>query len=177
MYRLREQVLWNLRCHTPSLPSHQVQGVLDLYPVALAHPCGMPCIFKQVLHFEISSRCDIWLLNISGSWIPQPSECKYRLHQTAFTVSSLSTQLSTCLHLSPSTNSPPLRGTPGEMLRLRMPHTSLLGWSQADVVMLWLISTTKDRSFKGARACEHDWIFFNFLQPGNQTGDISLQTG
>lgn len=40
----------------------------------------MPCIFKQVLHFEISSRRDISRrLNISGSRIPQPSERKYRL--------------------------------------------------------------------------------------------------
>lgn len=158
MYGLREQVTLNLRCHTPSLSSRQVQGVLDLYPVALAlcNPCGMLCIFKQVLHFEISSRCDIsWRLNISGFRIPQPTERKYCLHQTAFTVSSPSTQLSTSLHLSPSTNSTPPHRTPGEMLMLCMSHTALLGWRQADVVMLWLISTTKDRSFKGAPTCEH----------------------
>ena len=68
----------NLRCHTPSPSLHQVQGLLDLYPVSLAHPFGMPCILKQVLHFEISSRYDIsGRLNISGSRILQPSEHKY----------------------------------------------------------------------------------------------------
>lgn len=88
----------------PFLSPHQVHGVLDLYPRALAHPCGMPCIFKQVLHFEISSRRDISRrLNISGSRILQPSERKYRPapHQAALGVSRRSAQLSARLHPSP----------------------------------------------------------------------------
>lgn len=137
-------------------------GVLDLYPVALAHPCGMLCIFKQVLHFEISSRHDISRrLNISGSQIPQPSERKYglrciRLHSESQVCPRNCPLVST--HLLPTSHPPSIlfTGAPGEMLRHCMPHTSLLGWSQTDVMMLWLISTTQDRSFKGATPHEHD---------------------
>lgn len=89
-HEVRASVPLNHGRHAPFPSPHQVHGVLDLCPPAPAHPCGMPCIFKQVLHFEISSRRDISRrLNIYGSRIRQPSECKYQPapHQAALGVS------------------------------------------------------------------------------------------
>lgn len=116
--------------HTPFLSLHQVHGVLDLYPAALAHPCGMPCIFKQVLHFEISSRRDISRrLNISGSRTrQQPSQRKYQPapHQAARGVSRRAAQLSARLHPSPfwSGSGPSPLGSPRSAEPLHASHTS-----------------------------------------------------
>lgn len=68
------------RARPPSLSPPQAHGVLDLYPRALAHPRGMPRIFKQVLHFEISSRRDI---SRASKYTPAPGSCSRRSVNTS----------------------------------------------------------------------------------------------
>lgn len=131
----------NHRRHTPFLSSHQVHGVLDLYPAALAHPCGMPCIFKQVLHFEISSRRDISRrLNISGSRVRQPPQRKYQPapHQAA--TRRLKKGPRNCpavsIRLRFDQLGPLPAGLPREVLSHCMPRTPPLGRGQTDAATL-----------------------------------------
>lgn len=145
--------------------------MLDLYPVALAHPCGMPCIFKQVLHFEISSRRDISRrLNISGSRIPQPSERKYRLRCTR-----LHSESQVCPRNCPLVSThlllptPRPRPPPHTFPHIYTVHRS--SWRSAEALHASHISSglkpgrchdavinqrQTGRSFKGSPPCGHD---------------------
>lgn len=155
-------------------------GVLDLYPVAFAHPCGMPCIFKQVLHFEISSWRDIsrWL-NISGSRIPQPSERKYRLRCIR-----LHSESQVCPRNCPLVSTHLLLPTPPPPIY--PVHRS--SWRSAEALHASHISSglKPDRCHdgvinKGAPPYEHDLQhtvgqrFFNLFYPRNQTREAYFQ--